>query len=440
MALTYCHFCLSENKNIPLKQITVQKQRFCDVCRGLCDAPQTVFQCVNGHDICTQCFEEQTKLKTNTPFKILDLDTKKLRYDSFYAFLGQRNMDYNNVLSYVYKAIDKTKAQQIHTNFRIGTDAVIQCDNISHAFISTVIYAFSNEKSLALYPHDFLHLIRTALAENINQQTIGANKKNLVVIRDDFVIHSAMNDWHGVFDEFGVLIKKNLSEDYKEICDLFMEQNESNFPSSDSIVNAIGKLTLMNGFKNLFDYTVVTKCGIPRIYLKGTTEEWKLFKILAENLVDKFQGNDTWKVVIKRYIKRIADQACDTCSCDVNFWNDFIKFKSMSGTNEITGWINVFFPYQYLNDCPQMVDFTTFLLPDDVSVYKSYHIVKSFKYYGKSACNFPFIWEYVYNKIPCMFYGGQTFCKVDGELSKANDYNNIFITVSVGYAYAVYIE
>ena len=88
-----------------------------------------------------------------------------------------------------------------------------------------------------------------------------------------------------------------------------------------------------------YDHSTNTFCGIPRIRLLGTVEDWRTLTRSAAALAEPF---DEHLGMYFRYLlpvlAKIAEQADEANPVDQAFWRSIYAFKSQSGGSTVTGW------------------------------------------------------------------------------------------------------
>jgi len=89
------------------------------------------------------------------------------------------------------------------------------------------------------------------------------------VFRDGFSLHSPLNDWTTVFPEFQQQISDSLHSGVHD-------KLSTKFSTTNNLDLLIQSLSIMDGMQEYFSYTVITSCGIPRVTLEGSVEDWKL--------------------------------------------------------------------------------------------------------------------------------------------------------------------
>ena len=216
-------------------------------------------------------------------------------------------------------------------------------------------------------------------------------KKKLVVRRDDFVKGSPDNPWPEVFDEFSEQIRKYIGEKTHLLL-------TPEFSTTGPTEKAAAQVVLMDSFKEYFDYTFTTLCGIPEITLEGTVDDWKK---LRDRVLGLAQYDLDWWITA---VKPVLDQfiAAASGSVDREFWSDFYKEDGGSGEPYITGWICTLFPY-----C---------ITGKGINLSSNPYLSKwkdTGHFSGMTSCKFPtglmstpFKWMYYDKEYPMHFYAG----------------------------------
>lgn len=268
----------------------------------------------------------------------------------------------------------------------------------AHAFVQAVHIAFDDHLPLELSPDDVWLCIAQGFGQHVelHAETLRDHfvrhqgKEEIVVFRDEFVKGSADNDWPGVFGEFSDAIASRIGKQR----DLVV----AGFSTTGPVERAASEIVLMSAMKSYFDFTVVTRCGIPRITLLGTPEDWASIKTRARMLSE--YGLEAWSTALLP----VLDQLCATAAGrpDRVFWQSFYKFHNQSGGPYITGWINRLFPYirklgsQELTPNPAI---------DRDAVDNIFH-QPSFDAFPSGLSIAPFLWSYLGTKIPMELVAG----------------------------------
>ena len=219
-----------------------------------------------------------------------------------------------------------------------NTGGLIASDD--NGLLEAVHLAFSDHLPLVLSPDDIWLCIAqgfgihvTTNAEALRRRFVShTGKLTLEVRRPEFVPGSPDNDWSGVFAEFSDQIATHVGKTR----DLLV----SDFTTTGPIERAATQVVLMSAMQEYFVYKT-SFCGIPRITLTGTPEDWRNIRrraaVLAE--YDLKEWVASLLPVLDQFIEAsqgIVDRA---------FWRSIYKTNDESGGPFVTGWLNVLFPY-----------------------------------------------------------------------------------------------
>jgi hypothetical protein len=210
-----------------------------------------------------------------------------------------------------------------------------------HPFLGAVHYAFAEHYPLILSPDDVWLCIAQGFALHVDanaealrgQFVRHEGKAKIEIRRDEFVKGSPNNGWGACFSEFSDRIADHIGKKR----DLLV----ADFSTTGALEKAASEVVLMAAMQHYFDYFVLTLCGIPRITLLGTVDDWKSIRRRAAVLAEFDLG---WWIDA---LVPVLDELVATASGRPNgkFWQSLYKFNDGSGGPWVTGWINVLFPY-----------------------------------------------------------------------------------------------
>jgi hypothetical protein len=209
-----------------------------------------------------------------------------------------------------------------------------------HPFVEAVHLAFAEHRPLRLTPDHVWLVLEQGLALHVqaNAEALRSRfvehdgKEKISIRRDDFVL-GADNPWHEAIDEFRGEIAKRIGRKH----DLFV----SDFSTTDAIATTASSVVLMGAMKGYFEYELRSECGIPRIVLEGTTEDWKNIRERVQYMRELDLGD--WVENLSPALDAFV--MASEGSVDRDFWNSFYKQDNFSGGPFVTGWINLLFPY-----------------------------------------------------------------------------------------------
>jgi hypothetical protein len=286
-----------------------------------------------------------------------------------------------------------------------------ESEGMNH-FINTAHHAFANHHGFALYPDHIwllcLQAFSTKLASDpkkygkvfLKEVNVGNDgkiiKKEIIIRRDDFV-RKGKNPWEEVFPEF------------RKAMDIKNENFVTpQFSTSTVVSNVACDIALMDMLQSFFEYTLWTKCGIPEIKVYGTVTDYEKLLILVEHLASQLDMN-VWfwhfNYTIQKFIcfmkgiKTYPDE-------DYVFFKSFYKYNSGSGGSDVTGWINVFFPFLRDGKYNLSVDWFT-----SNSQKRGIDPIK----YPTGISIAPVIWDYIGTKFNYEFCAGMIGTSVTEE-------------------------
>jgi hypothetical protein len=283
-----------------------------------------------------------------------------------------------------------------------GEDDLLSLPDSTNPFVAAVHAAFAWHFPLILSPDDVWLCIAQGFgihvkenAERLRGRFVRHEGRTLLeVVRNDFVKGATTNNWQSVFAEFSDRIAGHIGKQR----DLVVAQ----FSTTGPIERAASEVVLMSAMQNYFSYQVTTYCGIPRITLLGTTDDWRSIRTRAAVLAEYELGSwvDALLPILDQFV------AASEGRVDRAFWQSFYSMNSASGGPFITGWINVLFPYLTQLDHREEARTTS---SGYLKRWQQAHKAGA----GPTSDQFPsgmsvapFIWEYLGTKIPMEFLGG----------------------------------
>jgi len=287
-------------------------------------------------------------------------------------------------------------------------------------FVHAVYLAFNHHIPLCFGPDDLWNLIIQGVSKHIEKNAEKLRdkfvdfdgKKMLMITRNSFIKGHADNDWAGCFEEWSQQITENIGED-----------NTKNFIPSFSttgpLEKAVHELSLMDCMKSYFEYGMRTLCGISKVKLLGSLEDWKQLRNMLTNL--RQYELDWWMDAIEPVVDMIIKTYTGELKGEESkkFWYSIYKKYSTHGSGAstyVTGWITNFFPYNCNGS--QRYGFATleYLMNEDKDELRGWgpspgSIDHNYVPNGVLAC--PFTWFYYEEQIPMKIYGGFAGCEMD---------------------------
>lgn len=107
------------------------------------------------------------------------------------------------------------------------------------------------------------------------------------------------------------------------------------------------RVSLMSALQTYFSYSMQYMCGLPRVVLRGTLDDWKQLRAKAGKLEEmKNATMSKWA----RTLLPVLDKLVDSYSgiVDANWWQCICKNENLgSGGNVTSGWVRAFAPFDF---------------------------------------------------------------------------------------------
>jgi hypothetical protein len=252
------------------------------------------------------------------------------------------DIEYDDVTTIFTNLVYDKNKDEVEPKF----EAISNCDcyySEYNSFFCACNEAYTNHIPLELTVDHIKLTIVQAFAIHVNMNSdklknalVSHNdKKNIIIERNDFETGSDKNPWSEVFEQFAVSVKNNSKD--SELIDLIQLKTQTTTNESFAAMN----IAIMDTFQKFYDYELVTKCGIPRITLKGSIEDWTSLKQLLKQM-EKYDFDwytNKMSAIIDEFI--LASEGTP----NITFWKTMMKYENRSGGPYYQGWIKYFFPY-----------------------------------------------------------------------------------------------
>lgn len=212
-----------------------------------------------------------------------------------------------------------------------------------NGFVGAAFKAYSDHHHLIISPDDVWIAITTVFSQYVN--------KHAEEMRDIFVSHDGQIelkvegkgtinslDWEDALLQISQQIEKNTKTDIREWI-------EPNFSTTTTTIRTVGAISLMSSMQSYFTYKIMLRCGIPKVTLRGTLEDWELLRHKAERLKlfgqhDLTQWSSILSIVLDQFVRSYSGDV------DCDFWNRICtKSGGGSGIPYLEGWILSFIPF-----------------------------------------------------------------------------------------------
>ena len=265
------------------------------------------------------------------------------------------NSKYKKVEEEIYKAGERENEPMEILNYNFDTEKTSFYNYGKKSLIRGLMEAYFMHYPITVSPDMILLLFLQGYSrfmekysERVRNQYVNfKGRKQLVVKRVGITPEIASKeDWQGIIEELTGQIKSVIGE--KIISNL-----ESNFTTTNPVTLTTSQVSIMSAMKKYFIYKVVMSvCGISKITLEGSLEDWEKIKKKLEFFSKEEFGLDWWN----KHLIPIIDNIIETKKCSIqnkgidnklrSFWKDMIRLKKGRAYEPtvIDGWIVKFIP------------------------------------------------------------------------------------------------
>ena len=305
----------------------------------------------------------------------------------------------------------------------VGAKFVASAYGELHGLIHAAMLAFNNDHGLRLSPDSVFFTLMQGISMHINsdpekwRRELGIKfdgRTKIEIVRDDFRLEDPDNPWEEVFTNFSNIIMTQMDHDlYTNIT--------HEFSTTGPMESLAMDIVLMSTMSRFFEYEVSTRCSIPKIYIDGTSGDWRSIKTRIQAFL-KFDL-DWWIPTVVEILDKIIEMVVAHENDDVEalnvrwndpFWSSIYNFHSRSGGDRISGWLLALFPYigrekQVRNTC--------------LNDWRNTKLKKTYGGLGvtldqlpESISVVPFVWAFCGAKINMNILGGIVAVTYDEEL------------------------
>lgn len=264
-----------------------------------------------------------------------------------------------------------------------STDRKVSLNGRSkHHLLNAILHAYNNHVGLRLTPDDILQCFSSVVVQCINDNSekyrdVFVNhqgKKKLVVVTET---PPGVFDWGSLLGLMSAEIDKNV----KTSLGL-----ESEFSNTTDVTRSVSHMMKMAAFKSYFSYGFMLCCGIRKVQLTGTLDDWlklreKVVKCLGifvnrgdmvnwgrhfvsvlNMLIETYQctaGTGEKNTGIMGTLKNLVSRKSGTASSAVaDFWSRIVTYVpyGSGGQSYISGWSQVLFPGTKYNKFPEKLN------------------------------------------------------------------------------------
>ncbi|KAJ7784963.1 hypothetical protein DFH07DRAFT_786375 [Mycena maculata] len=210
----------------------------------------------------------------------------------------------------------------------------------ANGFVNTVMSAYSHHYALIIRPDDVWLAIVAQFSFYVNA--------NAELLRANFVVHEGkreLNVLSGVPPDFAALSRQLADMIHQNVVDpVLREWILPKFSTTTMSDTTVGSMLIMATMKNYLDYRMTMLCGIPRVTLEGTQEDWKRILRRLKKLKEYGLQTIAWYHLLLPVISRFVQTFDNPDAPDnLEFWGQVAcKEIEGSGSSYWSGWITAF--------------------------------------------------------------------------------------------------
>lgn len=240
----------------------------------------------------------------------------------------------------------------------ISSEKDLIVSNISnHQFLNTIIYAYNNHIGLIIKPDDILQCVSHAVYNCINDHS--EEYKDIFsvckIYNNELIIETKNDLIENIINDISVFINKNI---YSK---LNLESEFTTSTNTTKLVSQISKISSISKYSSYTNYEFF--CGIRKINLTGTLEDWLLLKnkiVHTQKIINSKNHMINWFKHILTIVDLLIDTyLTDKCITDELkiFWSRIITYIPYGSGNQkyISGWSKILFPGIMYDSYPEVL-------------------------------------------------------------------------------------
>jgi hypothetical protein len=211
-----------------------------------------------------------------------------------------------------------------------------------HGFVMAMHASYTHHRPLVIGPDDVWGCIAQGLARHVAEHAEAlrprlvrhTGKIPLEVRRDALAMQpESPVEWAGAVDDLAGAVREHLGGR----ADLFVAR----FSTTGRASRVASQIALLGAVQSYFEYVVMSLCGIPRVTLLGTPDDWA--QIRERTRVFGELDLAWWAKALDPVLVELERTAQGSPS--PKLWQRAYKLVHASGGEAVSGWVNALFPY-----------------------------------------------------------------------------------------------
>jgi hypothetical protein len=278
----------------------------------------------------------------------------------------------------------------------------------TNMLLAAADYCFQAHIPFGLRPEVLWYTIMSQVAAEVKSNpdayrslfTTSAEGKETIQVQHAGLRLGNPYGWDQAIGMFEAPLRAKVPGDLAGLC---LPDDLSTCGTCENLANLVA---FMDAASPYYDYQVMTMCGIPKVALFGSGQDWANLAARVDLVAPRFPGLASYFDAVRPVLAEIAKTASDGLS-NRSFWDSVYKRNSGSGGDRLTGWITVFFAF-LSNHSGVTSKRTRYDLNSEWGGINP-------AAFPSSVSAVPFTWNYFGTELPMQFCGGVlTNADVDG--------------------------
>ncbi|RIA99452.1 hypothetical protein C1645_705546, partial [Glomus cerebriforme] len=229
-------------------------------------------------------------------------------------------------------------------------ETLLKYPTANHGLAAAILQAYNHHQHLRLSPDDIWLTIAQGVSQHINHNAEKfrsrfvnhEGKKEIIVFVDDILYRGDYlleGDWPEAVNRLVVATDQAVEKiDIKSLL-------ECDFSTTTKNSLTASRIVLLDMVKEYFSYKLGICCGIPKVTLEGTLEDWEKLQEKVIQLRRLDLDMDFWLDRLDPVVWKLVETYKG--EVDEEFWAKIISRQIRgSGMDTIEGWMAAFYPYR----------------------------------------------------------------------------------------------
>lgn len=244
--------------------------------------------------------------------------------------------------------------ENFQTNYPLAEDLNGKNDRIKNAFVATVFKAYSDHYPLEFSVEDIWVVIAQGIGIHLNENAekyrqlmvSHEGKKTLSVSVDALRLPDSARpkygdksvpaiNWSTAVRLMSEMIKADMRTDLTTLL-------TTPFSKTTVVEQAVFDCTLMDTVKSYYEYKFTLLCGIPKVTLRGSSDDFQRVIDRVNQLQTIFTDFHWWFNKILPHLQQLKASA--EGRPDIDWWKKICRRMGISGGPRLSGWLADFIP------------------------------------------------------------------------------------------------